>query len=65
MTKVLDYPAKTAYKLGDAKRLVRAVQKNVEKYHVSLEDACDGCDSTVEEYKKGMELLANEDIQYT
>ncbi len=60
---VLDYPTKTAFKLGDAKRLVRAVQRNMEKYHVSLEEACDGCDATVEEYEEAMELLKHEDDQ--
>ena len=58
---VLDYPTKTAYKLGDAKRLVRAVKKNMEKYHVSLEEACEGCDSSLTEYEQAVDLLKNED----
>ncbi|WP_026667665.1 hypothetical protein [Butyrivibrio sp. AE2005] len=48
-------------KYGDSQRLVRAVQKNMEKYNVSLEEACDACDSTVEEYYEAVELLKNED----
>lgn len=46
---------------GDARRLVRAVRKNMEKYHVSLEDACDGCDATLEEYNAAIKLLEEED----
>ncbi|WP_051538287.1 hypothetical protein [Butyrivibrio proteoclasticus] len=61
--KVLNYPQKTAYKLGDAERLVRAVQKSMEKYHVSLEDACDGCDSSLDEYNRAVDLLKNENEQ--
>ena len=57
---VLDYPTKTAFKLGNAERLVRAVHKNMEKYHISLEESCDACDSTVEEYEQAMDLLKNE-----
>lgn len=48
-------------KYGNSQRLVRAVQKNMEKYNVSLEEACDACDSTVEEYNEAVELLKNED----
>ena len=33
----------------------------MEKYNVSLEEACDACDSTVEEYNEAVELLKNED----
>ena len=46
---------------GDDRRLVRAVQKSMEKYHVSLEDACDGCDATIEEYNEAVKLLEKED----
>lgn len=50
-----------AYKLGgrigDARRLVLSVQKNIEKYHVSLEEACDGCGSSVDEYEAAQALL--------
>ena len=62
---ILDYPTKTAYKLGDrlgtARQLVRSVKKIMDKYHVSLEDACDGCGSTVEEYEAAQDLLNNEE----
>ena len=66
---VLDYPAKTAYnegltegaRSGVAQMRIRAVQKIMEKYNVSLEEACDACDSTVEEYYEAVELLKNED----
>ena len=34
----------------------------MDKYHFSFEDACDGCDATVEEYHKAVELLKKEDI---
>ena len=46
---------------GDARRLVRAVKKIMEKYHFSLEDACDGCDATLEEYNAAIKLLEEED----
>ena len=46
---------------GDASRLVRAVRKSMEKYQVSLEDACDGCDATIEEYNEAVKLLEKED----
>ena len=53
---------KEGSRIGDAKRLVSAVQKMMDKYHFSFEDACDGCDATVEEYHKAVELLKKEDI---
>jgi len=48
-------------KYGDAQRLIRAVRKNMEIFHISLEKACYACDSTVEEYNEAVELLENED----
>ncbi len=49
-------------RLGDAQRLVRAVKKNMEKFHISLEEACDACDSSVEEYEEALVLLKNENL---
>ena len=52
---------KEGSRYGDAKRLVSAVQKMMDKYHFSFEDACDGCDATVEEYHEAVELLKKEE----
>ena len=56
---VLDCPTATAYKLGTARQLVRSVEKNMRKYHVTLEEACDGCGATVAEYEAAQTLLEN------
>lgn len=55
----LDYPATTAYNKGKAEMLVRGVKGAIKK-NISIEDACDMFDATVEEYNEALELLKAE-----
>ncbi|SFU94579.1 hypothetical protein [Butyrivibrio sp. M55] len=57
----LNETKREGFKHGDAQRIVRAVKKVMNKYQFSLEEACNACDSTVEEYYEAVELLKNED----
>ena len=44
-------------RLGDAKRLVKAVESLMKKKQFSLEDACDAIDVTVDEYSYALDLV--------
>ena len=44
---------------GDAKRLLSSVAGVIEKFGVSLEDACDAVNVTVEQYEAAKELVGD------
>ena len=48
------------YRMGDAKRLVIAVENIMSRYDVSLAEACDVTQCTVEEYYKAKDLVNSE-----
>ena len=48
------------YRMGDAKRLVIAVENIMSRYDVSLAEACDETQCTVEEYYKAKDLVNSE-----
>lgn len=48
---------KEGSRMGDAKRLVRSVEKAMEAFHVDLRTACEGIGSSVEEYTQAAALV--------
>ena len=48
---------KEGSRMGDAKRLVRSVEKAMEAFHVDLKAACEGIGSSVEEYTKAAAMV--------